>query len=127
MINPTEWRVLVVEDEPDGQVVVAEMLRHFNIPTELAMNAEEAFEHLDAQKFNALIIDIALPDIDGLELVRKLRRELRITQPCIAITAFHTSKTRQAALEAGFDAYFPKPLDHMHFVRELEKLISGYN
>ncbi len=44
--------------------------------------------------------------------------------PCIAITAYHTSQLKKDALEAGFNAYFPKPLDDTNFIRELERVVG---
>lgn len=120
------WRVLIVEDDHDGQVVAQEMLRYFNIATDTAFTAAEALNLLSANHYNAAVIDIGLPEMDGLELVRHIRDQAAIkTLPCIAITAYHTSELKKQALEAGFDAYFPKPLDDTSFVRQLEYILEA--
>jgi CheY-like chemotaxis protein len=125
--NPTEWHILVVEDEPDGQEFIAEILKIFNMSTEQAMNAEEALTLLKDKEYTSVIIDLALPGMDGIQLVQQIRQTLRSNLPCIAITAFHSSKVKQQALAAGFDAYFAKPFDHTNFIRELDRLISEHN
>jgi len=121
-----DWNVLVVEDEPDGQVVVGGILSYFNINVESAGTGEDALKMLASKPYNAAIIDLMLPGIDGLSLVQTIRENPRIASlPCVAITAYHTSAVKQEALEKGFDAYFSKPLDDTSFVRELSRLIEG--
>jgi two-component system cell cycle response regulator len=120
-----DWKVLVVEDEPDGQMVVAGLLNYFNIPVEAVGTAEEALASLEATRYNLAIIDLALPGMDGVTLLHAIRANPSIAaMPCVAITAYHTSAVRQQMIDTGFDAYFPKPLDDTTFVRELSRLIE---
>jgi two-component system, cell cycle response regulator DivK len=126
MTSPADWHILVVEDEPDGQEVIAEILKHFNMSTDQAMSAEEALSLLGNNTYTGIIIDLALPRMDGIELVQKIRQQLKLDLPCVAITAFHSSKVKQQALEAGCDSYFAKPFDHTSFIRELDRLISHH-
>ena len=68
-----------------------------------------------------MIVDLALPGKDGWELLTHLREHKATAQlMCVAVTAFHTSVTREKALRAGFEYGFAKPLDATHFARELE-------
>jgi CheY-like chemotaxis protein len=120
------WNILIVEDDPDGQEVVATILQHMNIPLELAANAEEAEEQLfnSGKQFNAVIIDLALPGKDGWELLSDIQANPSTANiPCIAVTAHHTSKLREDALTAGFTAYFSKPIDATSFARGLESVL----
>lgn len=120
------WQVLVVEDEPDGQEVVKGILDHFNIQTDVVGTAEEALACLDQNHYAAAVIDLALPGMDGMELIASIRaNENTANLQCIAVTAFHTSVVKRQVLEAGFNAYFPKPLYDTAFVGELNRLISG--
>ncbi len=119
------WRILVVEDEPDGQEVVMDILDYHAIPSEAVGTAEEALKRLAREQFDGVVIDLALPGMDGFGLVRAIREDGRFDAlPCIACTAFHTSMVKKEALDAGFNAYFPKPLDDHAFVRELKRLIK---
>ncbi len=121
----TEWSILVVEDEPDGQEVVSSLLGNFNISTETAFTAEAALNLLDHTKFTGAVIDLNLPGMDGLSLVKRIRENPATAMiPCVAITAFHTSQVRQQAIAAGFNAYFSKPVEEISFVRELQHLIG---
>jgi two-component system cell cycle response regulator len=119
-------RILVVEDDPDGRVVVSHILKSLNFPVDVAADAEEAAEYIfnSGITYRAFIIDLALPGKDGWELLAEILDEPRVADvPCIAVTAFHTSKTREEALRAGFTAYFAKPLEAMSFAREVTSLI----
>ncbi|MFN8372121.1 MAG: response regulator [Anaerolineae bacterium] len=119
------WRILVVEDEPDGQEVVMDILDYYEIPSVAVASAEDALKRLSREQFDGLVVDLALPGMDGFGLLRTIRGDARFAAlPCIACTAFHTSMVRKEALEAGFNAYFPKPLDDHAFVRELKRLIQ---
>ena len=122
-----EWRILVVEDEIDGQEVVAELLSYSNIQSDAVMTGEEALKLLKSRTYNGVAIDLALPGMDGWEVLQAIRSNPETAGlPCVAMTAFHTSSVRQQALEAGFDGYFPKPLDDSTFVRELSRVISSH-
>ncbi|MBI1258151.1 MAG: response regulator [Chloroflexi bacterium] len=126
MSNLKNWNVLIVEDEVDGQEVVEGILSYFNIATDVAATAEEAIQLLGKNRYTAAVIDLGLPGIDGLELMRYIREQPALSGlPSIAITAYHTSKLKSEALEAGFDAYFAKPLDDTSFARELERVVMN--
>jgi CheY-like chemotaxis protein len=115
-------RILVVEDDPDGQAVVAHILRSLNMPVDVAADAEEAGAYIfdSGLAYRAFIIDLALPGKDGWELLTEILEDPDTADiPCIAVTAFHTSKIREQALRAGFTAYFAKPLEATSFAREI--------
>lgn len=118
--------VLVVEDEYDGQQVVSEMLEYMQIHADVAGTAEEALDMLKVNTYQAAILDLALPGMDGMELLRKIRDETRFdNMPCIIITAYHSAGVKRDALQSGANAYLPKPLDDTSFVREIERLVKG--
>lgn len=120
------WRLLVVEDDLDGQEVMATILSHQQVAFDVAGNAAEAERLLFSSptSYDGIIIDLALPDKDGWELLRDIQANSATYElPCIAVTAFHNSKMREDALNAGFRAYFPKPLDATAFGRALQTLL----
>ncbi len=125
-MSSNNWHLLVVEDDPDGQEVVATILQHLNISIDVANNAEEAESYLfeAGRAYHAVIIDLALPGKDGWELLSEIQHEPQTAGlSCIAVTAYHTSKLREQALTRGFHAYFPKPLDATGFARALEEIL----
>jgi CheY-like chemotaxis protein len=122
----TDRRVLVVEDDPDGQEFVAVALENMGFTVDVTDNGERATEMLFAgdPHYSAIVIDLALPGMDGWELLtRILANPATQNTPCIAVTAFHNFKLREQALSAGFTAYFPKPIDSTSLGREINRLI----
>jgi CheY-like chemotaxis protein len=119
------WRVLIIEDDPDGQEVLASLLHHHNIAVDLAATAEDALVMLARHSdYRAALVDLALPGMDGFTLLHTLQhRGIAGTMPCIAMTAFHSPELAVKAVEAGFTAYFPKPLDTGTFVEELQRVL----
>jgi len=119
-------KILVVEDDPDGQEMITTVLQHMNFTVDTADDGEEASVMLfdSGNSYDAIIIDLALPGKDGWELLAEILSNPNTENlPCLAVTAFHNSKLREEALRAGFTAYFPKPIDSTNFGRELERLV----
>jgi CheY-like chemotaxis protein len=114
------WYLLVVEDDPDGQEVVKRMLLHHNITFDPAHTGEEAVEMLGSGHYTGVIIDLALPGIDGWQVIQTIQSNPATAHlPCVAMTAYHSAEVAIEAINAGFKAYFPKPLEATSFVREL--------
>jgi CheY-like chemotaxis protein len=126
MQDMTGWHILIVEDEPDGQEVIAELLGHFHVTNNVASTAEEALELLSHEQYTAAIIDLGLPGMDGLTLLKTIRENPdTATLPCIAFTAFHSSLVKKQAIEMGCNAYLTKPLNDSHFMQELGRVIES--
>jgi CheY-like chemotaxis protein len=122
----SQKRILVVEDDPDGQEMISTMLQHMSYEIDTANDAEEAGQLLFGleNSYNAIIIDLALPGKDGWELLAEVLDYPKTSQiPCVAVTAHHTSKLREETIRAGFVAYFPKPIDATALGRQLSALI----
>ena len=120
-----DWLILVVEDELDGQEVVSGILSYMNIRSEAVVTAEEALKRLQQHAYTGVVIDLALPGMNGWSLLSAIRSDPKTAHlPCVAMTAYHSSAVRQEAIQAGFNAYFPKPLDDTVFLRELTHVIE---
>ncbi len=125
MMSTNEWKVLVVEDEEDSMELVQGLFHHYGIPSIGASSGEEALRILETETPTLIIIDLALPGIDGWGLLNNLKSNRKLTNiPRVAITAYHTAEVANQAIEKGFDAYFSKPLDATSFVRELQGIIE---
>jgi CheY-like chemotaxis protein len=121
-----DYAVLIVEDNPDAQVLVSHIISYLNIECEVAGDGEIALQKLFAtgNHYRAVILDLSLPLKDGWEVLREIRAHPATADLfCIAITAFHNSKIREQALQAGFNAYFTKPLDITKLARELQAIL----
>jgi CheY-like chemotaxis protein len=120
------WHALVIEDENDSAEVVARILRFHNIPFEVANSAESALVMMQSTMPTVMIVDLALPEMDGWGLLNVVRSNPETAHiPAVAVTAFHSTNVAQKAIEAGFNAYFPKPIEPTSFVRELERILGN--
>ncbi|HVO70491.1 MAG TPA: response regulator [Aggregatilineaceae bacterium] len=124
-MNLAHWRVLVVEDEVDSMELVRGLLEHHSIRCIPASTAEEALHVLETETPTLILIDLNLPGLDGWGLLRHIQLDARLDRtPCVAVTAYHTAEVANLAIEAGFDAYFAKPLEATSFVRELVGIVE---
>ncbi|MEO0598197.1 MAG: response regulator [Chloroflexota bacterium] len=116
----TARSVLVVEDEPDAQEMLASLLTFINIDCDRASDGNDALTLIENNHYNIAVIDIGLPNMDGLELIRAIR-EQNTDLRCVAISAFHSSRLKQDALKAGFDVYLPKPIAQEDFLTMIKE------
>jgi PAS domain S-box-containing protein len=105
-------RVLVVDDEPDTRELVAALLMTCGAEVVSVSSATEALDQMKRQRFDLLISDIGMPEMNGYDLVARIRRlgeEQGGRTPAIALTAFAGFDDRQRALAAGYEMHIPKP------------------
>lgn len=104
--------VLVVEDNERNMRLMRLMLRPLNCQLYEATNGTEALATLQQVTPDLILMDIQLPDIDGLEITRRIRREPHLTAtPIIALTAYAMPGDREMFLEAGCTDYVAKPIE----------------
>jgi two-component system response regulator MprA len=101
-------RILVVDDEPAVQSALLRALKLERYEVAQATDGVEALEHLGASAYEAVILDIAMPRLDGLEVCRRLRQSGDRT-PVLMLTARGEVDDRVAGLDAGADDYLAKP------------------
>jgi PAS domain S-box-containing protein len=107
-----DTHALVVDDEKDGRDVIAMFLQQAGARVTSAASAAEALVEIRHSRPNVLISDLAMPGMDGYELMRQVRASPDVGRtPAIALTAHVTADARIRAFKAGFDAYVAKPVD----------------
>ena len=117
--------VLVVEDNPDNMLTVKALLRDTFTVFE-ATNGYEAVDKCTELKPNLVLMDIALPGMDGIEAFKTIRRDTRLQQiPVIALTASAMISDREIILAHGFDAYLSKPIEEKVFFKVINKTLYG--
>lgn len=107
-------RVLVVEDERDSRELIKRVLEQYHADVRTVGSAKEALEALVSSRPDVIISDIGMPDVDGYEFMRQVRRrtsELGGGVPAIALTAFARSEDRTRALMAGYQMHIAKPIE----------------
>src|SRR4051812_40148602 len=114
-------RVLLVEDDPALASVVARGLDEEGLTTTIARTGEEALAEATHSSWDAIVLDIGLPGIDGYEVCRRLRAE-RMRAPVLMLTARDAVADRIAGLEGGADDYLVKPFSFGELLARLRAL-----
>lgn len=114
-------RLLIVEDEPDLLHGLARILREEGYAVDLSEDGEEGLYKAVETDYDAIILDIMLPVIDGLEVLRRLRE--RKDTPVLMLTARSEAPDRVAGLDRGADDYLGKPFDLEELLARLRALI----
>lgn len=114
-------RVLVVEDELRLASLLRRSLTEEGHALDVAPTGEEALDWVDAATFDAIILDVMLPGIGGLEVARRLRRR-RVQTPILLLTARDAVEDRVAGLDAGADDYLVKPFAYAELSARLRAL-----
>jgi len=105
-------RVLLAEDNEINQQVAQEMLEKAGLVVGIANNGKEAVQRVKAEVYDAVLMDIQMPGMDGLEATREIRRDSRFKAlPIIAMTAHAMAGDREKTLEAGMNDHVTKPID----------------
>ncbi|MDQ0594528.1 signal transduction histidine kinase/FixJ family two-component response regulator [Chryseobacterium ginsenosidimutans] len=118
----TPLRVLVVDDNAINQSLMKHLLMQWNIDFGTASNGLEAVEYLQNNNCDLILMDIQMPQMDGYVATQKIREELKLNIPIIAMTAHALAGEREKCLSRGMNEYISKPIKE----EELFKLISNF-
>ncbi|MDD5616429.1 MAG: response regulator [Candidatus Methanoperedens sp.] len=115
-------KVLLVEDNPLNMELIIEILQSQGFTVDKADDGEKAVIMTEKSTYDLILMDIALPGIDGIETTKKIRSMPQYKNvPFIALTAFAMAGDKERLLNAGFNEYVSKPLDVHEFVKKMEK------
>ena len=102
--------VLVVDDSPDARALYAEYLEFCGFQVETAADGEEAVQKAEASEPSVIIMDLAMPNVDGWEAIRRIRAiPLMADTPIVALSAFALGEEPEKARQAGADLCLTKP------------------
>jgi len=117
--------VLVVEDNADNMMTIKALLAEKFIILG-ALDARECFQQLSEHNPDVILMDIALPDISGIDVFHQIRKMARFNKtPVIALTASVMRQDRERILSHGFDGFIPKPIDEKEFHRVIDEVLYG--
>lgn len=116
-------RVLVVDDEPTIGDVVSRYLTRAGYETTVAENGLDALSVAQAQRPDVVVLDLMLPDLDGLEVMRRLRAQQRSRTAVILLTARTEESDRITGLRLGADDYVVKPFSPAELVARVDALL----
>ena len=118
-----EARVLLVDDDENVRLGYAKVLRRFGFETETAADGHEAAERLSGQSFDVIVSDLSMPNMDGLEFLRTVRRH-DLDIPVVLMTGQPELETALRAIEYGAFRYLPKPVDLDELALVLRRAVS---
>lgn len=118
-------RILMVDDDCEGIFPLKILLEQHSATVECADSAREALEILQAREVDLLISDIGMPEIDGFDFIKLIRKtdKHRFT-PAIALTAYASTEDRYRTLNAGFQQHLPKPVDFDQLLQTIRNLLD---
>src|SRR3954470_15656597 len=114
-------RILVVEDEPDLLRGLAQALREEGYAVDIAEDGEAGLFNAECNEYDAIVLDVMLPKMDGWEVLSRLRKQKKT--PVLMLTARDQSRDRVRGLDTGADDYVVKPFDLSELLARLRALI----
>jgi len=118
--------ILVVEDYPDTRTLLSSLLRSRGYMVIEAGDGKEGVRQANRVNPDLILMDLALPELDGVEATRQIRQRQSHSQtPIFAVSAFATSDVQQDALDAGCNEVFTKPLEIEPFLGKIRATLNA--
>lgn len=119
------YLILIVDDVVDNLALISLDLQQQGYRVVTASDGEKGIRVASLTRPDIILMDIAMPGVDGLEATRKLRQDESLRSiPIIALTAYDTGGFRRAAADAGFDGYLTKPINFDRLHDLIQSLLS---
>lgn len=123
MVN-AQSKIVIVEDEPDTAEMFAEMMRMSGYQIYKAYNGTSAIALISKEKPSAVVLDLMMPDLSGLEVLRLIREDPDLSDiPVIVVSAKSLPSDIKSGLEAGASVYLTKPVGYLDLKAAVEKAI----
>ena len=126
--NPRKLRILLTEDNAVNQLLAVRMLQKQGYTVGVANNGKEALAALARERFDLVLMDVQMPDMDGLEATSQIRKREKVMgvarQPIVAMTAHAIAGDRERCLDAGMDGYVSKPFRLADLLKEIALVLQ---
>ena len=122
--NYSTKQVLIVDDNKLNIKVATNFLKPYNFVIDKAMSGKEAIEKVKIYDYDLIFMDYMMPEMDGIETLKKLKKISNFNDKVIALTADAVEGAREKFLKAGFDEYISKPIDRKNLDGVIKKLIG---
>lgn len=125
----TPCHVLICEDQSDNLMLIQHLVSSFGCTASIARNGSEAIAHSMENRFDAILMDLAMPEVSGLEAAKQIRATPNPNHktPIIAVTAEISEIVSRASVSFGIDDYITKPIDAQllyNTIKQLRRLPS---
>ncbi len=118
------WKILVAEDNVMNQNLMKHLLTYWNLDFDMVNNGKEAIEALQQKEYRLLLMDIQMPLMDGYTATMKIRNELGMKIPIIAMTAHAMAGEKEKCLHYGMNEYISKPIREKELLGFIEDLLK---
>ncbi|MEM7542656.1 MAG: response regulator [Pseudomonadota bacterium] len=126
MTSSKDRTILIVEDNEMNMKLARDVLEVNGYQIVAATSGEQGLKLAPQTNPNAVLLDIQLPDLDGVEVFQRLREDPQTAQiPVIAFTASVTAVDKSRVKDAGFDGFVSKPIDLKSFVATVDQVVMG--
>jgi len=126
MMTDKQKHILLIEDNPNNIKLMVMLLEQQNYQVTVAVDAETGIEQAKAVNPDMILLDIQLPEMDGMEACRIIRKDPHLSYiPIIALTAFAMPGDKEKILASGFDEYMAKPFNYRDFLKLVERLLNS--
>lgn len=117
-------KVLYIEDSPVNIYIIKRMLKTMDYEIIEAFNGERGVQMAAQEKPDLVLLDLMLPDLDGLEVLRRIRQQRGLSEvPIVALTSHVSQEMRSEALAAGCDGFLEKPVSQSRMLKTLQQFI----
>ena len=124
MIDLTGVKVLLVEDNKINRLIAGKALEMLGTTYVEAINGIEAIEILKNESFDLILMDIQMPEMDGVEATKWIRNQMNISTPIVALTANVFRQDIDSYLEIGMNDYIIKPFDEEDFLKKISENVK---
>jgi len=119
-------RVLLVEDNENNRYLARYLLERAGFEVEVAVDGRRGLERARAGRFDLVLLDIQMPEMDGYELAAALRADPATARiPIVGVSSFAMAGDRAKAMQLGFAGYIEKPIDPATFAEEIGGFLSA--
>ncbi len=124
LLKSVSKRILVVDDHELNRELLELMLKEYDCNVTSAANGIEALQLLQHKKFDLVLMDVQMPDLNGIDATHKIRTELVLDVPVIACTAFSQPSEKKMCEQAGMNDYLGKPIEEKELLQILNKYLN---
>lgn len=119
-------RILLVEDNENNRYLARYLLERAGFELEVALDGKRGLAQARAGRFDLVVLDIQMPEMDGYELAAALRADpATAAVPIVGVSSFAMAGDRAKAIRLGFAGYIEKPIDPATFADEIRALLTG--
>ncbi|MDX8395316.1 MAG: ABC transporter substrate-binding protein [Mariprofundaceae bacterium] len=126
-LEEQNWKILLTEDDLISQKIALKRLSDSGFHTDLAKNGQEAWEMVQQNDYDLILMDLRMPKIDGLTLTKKIRDAEKPNHkhtPIIGLSAHAMENVQQDCLNAGMDAFLTKPIEPKLIIAHMQKMLD---